>query len=73
MGSGVKYPSKISAIGGHFMFDDGQETPNCITCSYEFDEGGKKKFMTFEVRHWMTNHEADIHEFDNQQEEQHCG
>ena len=20
--------------------------------------------MTFEVRHWMTNHEADIHEFD---------
>src|ERR1700730_11269989 len=27
-GLGVKYPSKVSAIGGHFMFDDDQETPN---------------------------------------------
>ncbi|MDP9170038.1 MAG: hypothetical protein M3N54_05445 [Acidobacteriota bacterium] len=41
-----------------------QETPNTITCAYEFTEGGKKKMVTFEVRHWMTNHEADIHEFD---------
>ena len=63
-GLGVKYPSKVSAIGGHFMFDDDQETPNTVTCSFEFDEGGKKKMMTFEVRHWMTNHEANIHEFD---------
>jgi predicted dehydrogenase len=63
-GLGVKYPTKVSAIGGHFMFDDDQETPNTINCSFEFDEGGKKKMMTFEVRHWMTNHEANIHEFD---------
>jgi predicted dehydrogenase len=63
-GLGVKYPTKVSAIGGHFMFDDDQETPNTVTCAYEFNEGGKKKMMTFEVRHWMTNHEADIHEFD---------
>ena len=27
-GLGVTYPTKISAIGGHFMFDDDQETPN---------------------------------------------
>ena len=26
-GLGVKYPTKVSAIGGHFMFDDDQETP----------------------------------------------
>lgn len=63
-GLGVKYPTKVSAMGGHFMFDDDQETPNTITCSYEFDAAGKKKLMTFEVRHWMTNHEAGIHEFD---------
>jgi len=63
-GLGVKYPTKVSAIGGHFMFDDDQETPNTLACAFEFDEGGRKKMMTFEVRHWMTNHEADIHEFD---------
>jgi predicted dehydrogenase len=57
---GVKLPTKVSAMGGHFMFDDDQETPNVLTATYEFDEGGKKKFMVFEVRHWMTNHEAGI-------------
>ena len=63
-GLGVKYPTKVSAIGGKYMFDDDQETPNTLAVAYEFDEGGKKKLMTFEVRHWMTNHEADIKEFD---------
>ncbi len=63
-GLGVKYPTKVSAVGGKYMFNDDQETPNTLAVAYEFDEGGKKKLMTFEVRHWMTNHEADIHEFD---------
>jgi predicted dehydrogenase len=57
---GVKYPSKISAMGGHYMFDDDQETPNTMTASFEFNEGGKKKLLVFEVRHWMTNGEAGI-------------
>ncbi|MCX6620533.1 MAG: gfo/Idh/MocA family oxidoreductase, partial [Acidobacteria bacterium] len=57
---GVKYPTKVSAIGGHFMFDDDQETPNTLTATYEFNEGGKKKMMVFEVRHWITNHEAGV-------------
>ena len=61
-GLGVKYPVKISAMGGHFMFDDDQETPNTLTATYEFNEGGKRKMMIFEVRHWMTNHEAGIDE-----------
>jgi hypothetical protein len=47
---GVKYPSKVGAIGGHFLFDDDQETPNTMTASFEFDEGGKKKMLVFEVR-----------------------
>ncbi|MDX2152387.1 MAG: Gfo/Idh/MocA family oxidoreductase [Bryobacteraceae bacterium] len=59
-GLGVKYPSKVTAIGGHFMFDDDQETPNTLVASYEFNEGGKKRMMVFEVRHWMTNNEAGI-------------
>ena len=63
-GLGVKYPTKVSAIGGHFMFDDDQETPNTLAVLYEFNDGGKKKMMTFEVRHWSTNTECDIHEFD---------
>jgi predicted dehydrogenase len=59
-GLGVKYPVKVSCIGGHFMFDDDQETPNTLTATYEFNEGGKKRMMVFEVRHWMSNHEAGI-------------
>jgi predicted dehydrogenase len=62
-GLGVKYPTKVSAIGGHFMFDDDQETPNTITATYEFDSpGAKRKMLVFEVRHWITNHEAGIDE-----------
>jgi predicted dehydrogenase len=57
---GVKYPTKISAIGGHFMFDDDQETPNTMTAMFEYNEAGKKKMLVFDVRHWITNTEADI-------------
>jgi predicted dehydrogenase len=57
---GVKYPTKISAMGGHYMFDDDQETPNTMVATFEFDEGGKKKFLVFEVRHWISNGEAEI-------------
>jgi predicted dehydrogenase len=60
-GLGVKYPTKVSAIGGHFMFDDDQETPNTLNVSYEFaSPGEKKKMMVFEVRHWDTNTESNL-------------
>jgi predicted dehydrogenase len=59
-GLGVTHPTKVSAVGGKFMFDDDQETPNTLTATYEFDVNGKKKMMTFEVRHWISNHEAGI-------------
>ena len=64
-GLGVKYPVKVSAIGGHFMFDDDQETPNTLNCAFEFNENGKRKMMEFEVRHWMTNGETTIRERGN--------
>lgn len=59
-GLGVTHPTKVSAIGGKFMFDDDQETPNTLTASYEFESAGRPKMMTFEVRHWISPHEAGI-------------
>ena len=64
-GLGVNFPAKVSAIGGHFMFDDDQETPNTLNCAFEFNESGKKKMLEFEVRHWMSNGEATVHEKGN--------
>jgi predicted dehydrogenase len=59
---GVKYPTRISAMGGHYMFDDDQETPNTMVATFDFEEAGKKKLLVFEVRHWMSNTEAGIGE-----------
>jgi len=44
------------------MFDDDQETPNTLVSTFEFNEGGRKRILVFEVRHWMSNHEAGIGE-----------
>jgi predicted dehydrogenase len=58
---GLGFPNKISAVGGHFMFDDDQETPNTLNCAFEYNlPGGKPRVLEFEVRHWIANHEAGI-------------
>src|SRR6516225_4192008 len=36
-GLGVRFPNRVSAMGGHFMFDDDQQTPNTLNCAFEFD------------------------------------
>jgi len=60
-GLGVGFPVSVSAMGGHFMFDDDQETPNDLNATFYFDgPDGKRKMMELEVRHWITNHEAEI-------------
>jgi hypothetical protein len=60
-GLGVKFPTRVSAMGGHVMFDDDQETPNVLSCCFEFRTAeGKRRLLEYEVRHWMTNHEAEI-------------
>ncbi len=60
-GLGVKFPNRVAAVGGHYMFDDDQETPNTLNAAFEFDQaGGKPKILQFEVRHWISNHEAGI-------------
>jgi hypothetical protein len=62
MGLGVTLPTRVSAMGGHLMFNDDQNTPNVLMAMFEFpsDEAGgdKKKILQFEVRHWCTNREA---------------
>ena len=61
-GLGVTLPTKISTMGGHFMFDDDQQTPNDLTALFEFPNpsggGDKKKILQFEVRHWISNREG---------------
>lgn len=61
-GLGVQLPTRITAIGGHFMFDDAQNTPNVLMAMFEFPneagKGDKKKILQFEVRHWISNREV---------------
>jgi predicted dehydrogenase len=59
-GLGVSWPNRVSASGGHFMFDDDQETPNTLSCAFEFDRPEGRRMLEVEVRHWITNHEAGI-------------
>lgn len=55
-GLGVGLPSRVHAAGGHYMFDDDQETPNSLVCTFEYPE--QNKMLVFETRHWITNHEG---------------
>jgi len=60
-GLGVTFPNRVSATGGHFMFDDDQETPNTLNCAFEFDQpDGRRRMIEVDVRHWITNNEAGI-------------
>jgi hypothetical protein len=60
----VTLPTRVSASGGHVMFQDDQQTPNVLMAIFEFPDpdggGDKKKILQFEVRHWFTNREGYI-------------
>jgi len=61
-GLNVTLPTRITSAGGHFMFDDDQQTPNTQLAVFEFpnEQGGgdRKKILQFEVRHWLSNSEG---------------
>jgi hypothetical protein len=57
-GLGVGLPRRVQSMGGHFLFDDNQETPNTQIAILEYPE--VNKLLQFEVRHWITNHEANL-------------
>ncbi len=60
-GLGVTRPRRVSAMGGKFLFQDDQETPNLLSVLYEFESpNGQKKLLEVEVRGWISNHEAGI-------------
>ncbi|MCA9212948.1 MAG: Gfo/Idh/MocA family oxidoreductase [Planctomycetales bacterium] len=54
-GLDVGLPSKITAMGGKFLWDDDKETPEVLTSCYHYPD--EKKMIQFEVRHWNTNDE----------------
>lgn len=51
------HPKKIKCVGGHYAFDDDQETPNQQFSTFEYDDG---KIMQFEVRGLYTNDESNV-------------
>ncbi|MFB3902428.1 MAG: Gfo/Idh/MocA family protein [Acidobacteriota bacterium] len=55
-GLGLGLPEKVHSSGGHFMFQDDQQTPNVQLATLEYPK--EKKLLVFEVRHWISNHEA---------------
>ena len=61
-GLGVGLPTRVQAMGGKFMFDDDQETPNSLISTFEYphEDPTKSKMLTFEVRHWITNQEGSM-------------
>lgn len=54
-GLNVGLPDTATSIGGHFMFEDDQETPNTMHAGMKYKD--ENKLLTFEVRHWITNDE----------------
>ena len=46
-------PTKVTSMGGKFLFDDDKITPEVQTSLYAYPE--QKKMIQFEVRHWCTN------------------
>ena len=53
----VKMPTKLTSMGGKYLWDDHRETPELLTSLMEF-EGGKK-FGEVAVRFWNSNHETE--------------
>lgn len=54
-GLDVGLPTKITSMGGKFLWDDCKEVPEVLTSVYHYPE--QKKIIQFEVRPWCTNTE----------------
>ena len=52
-------PTKVSAIGGKYFFDDDQQFPDTATCVFEYPatgEAGHRRQLMFEMRLWSKNY-----------------
>jgi len=56
-GLGVKFPTKVAAMGGKYLWRDRRETPEVLTALCDFER--EKKYAEIAVRFWCTNTEAD--------------
>lgn len=54
-GLDVGLPTKITSMGGKFLWNDAKETPELLSSIYHYPE--EDKIIQFEVRPWCTNTE----------------
>lgn len=57
-GLDVGLPTKITSMGGKYLWDDAKETPEVLTSTYNYPE--ENKVIQFEVRPWCTNTEEGV-------------
>ena len=57
-GLDVGFPTKITAMGGKFLWDDSKETPEVLSSVYKYPD--EDKIIQFEVRPWSTNTEQGV-------------
>ncbi len=57
-GLDVGLPTKITSMGGKFLWDDAKEVPEVLTSVYKYPDEGK--IIQFEVRPWCTNTEEGV-------------
>jgi len=57
-GLDVGLPTKITSMGGKFLWDDCKEVPEVLTSVYHYPE--EQKIIQFEVRPWCTNTEDGV-------------
>jgi len=55
-GLDVGLPTKITSMGGKFLWKDSKQTPELLTSIYHYPE--QEKIIQFEVRPWYTNTEG---------------
>lgn len=63
-GLGVEtHPSRISALGGKFFFDDDQQFPDTQQIAFEYPGDGtvgQKRMLIWEMRIWSTNYPYNV-------------
>lgn len=57
-GLDVGLPTKITSMGGKFLWDDCKEVPEVLTSIYHYPD--ENKIIQFEVRPWCTNTEDGV-------------
>jgi predicted dehydrogenase len=57
-GLNVGLPTKITSMGGKFLWNDAKETPEVLSSVYHYPE--EDKIIQFEVRPWCTNTEEGV-------------